>query len=136
MSYASNIWKYRFLVIPIGLETLLFKAPTIMAEFPYFDYYTEHLKFYGFYYTESLICGYLFIAPITFLLFGIKSILKNTEQKDMKKFLYLSLIVALVMAFFSIYMAGSLQRYVIDYAWILCIIASCLMLQIYENIDF
>lgn len=130
----SNL-KYRFQVIPIGIETLLFKIPTIMAEFPYFEHYTEHLKFYGFYYTENLICGYLFIAPITFLLFGIKNILREVEQKDMKKFLYLSLIIALIIAVLSIYMAGSLQRYVMDYAWILCIVASCLMLQIYRNID-
>lgn len=126
--------KYRWLVIPIGLQTLLFKIPLIIEHFPFFSYNSRALTFYGFYYTESLICGYLFIAPITALLFGIKKILKNAEQKDMKIFLYISLCIALFMACFSVYMAGSLQRYVMDYAWILCIVASCLMLQIYENI--
>lgn len=126
--------EYRAMVIPLGIQNLLFKIPLIIEEFPFFFFNNRTLTFYGYYYTENLLCGYLFIAPLCFIIFGIKKILKKVEEKDLKSFLYISLTVAMLICVFSIYMAGSLQRYIIDYAWILIIVAACLMLQLHKNI--
>ena len=107
--------------IPTGLFNNLFSIPRIVYEFPFIENYNHVLTFYGYYYSESMLGGLFIIAPICFSCFGIVKAYKKAENKELKLLITILLIVGLLIAVISVKMAGSIERYLMDYAWILII---------------
>jgi hypothetical protein len=110
-----------FYSIPIGLFNNLFSIPRIVYEFPFIENYNEILTFYGYYYSEAMLGGLFIIAPICFCCFNIYKAHKNADSKELKLLICVLLFVGLLIATASVKMAGSIERYLMDYAWIFII---------------
>ena len=109
----------RIFTIPTGIMANLFKVPNFVPYFPFITHSNDYLSFYGSYYIENLIGGLFMIAPICFFIFYIFKFNKKAENKELKIIVNSLSIVGLIIAIISVAMAGSNQRYLIDYAWML-----------------
>ena len=126
--------RYRWLTLPIGIYTQLFKLPITKDVFPFFTYDYGTIPFGGYYYVESLVCGLFILNPINiFLLFLIK--LKNKIQdKESYKYTCIFVAVSAIICIADIVLAGTLQRYSMDYAWLLNIASYMTLFIIVNNI--
>lgn len=109
----------RIFTIPVGVISNLFKVPHFVPYFPFITHSNDHLSFYGTYYIENLIGGIFMIAPICFFVFYIFKFNKKVENKELKVMVNVLTIVSISIACISVAMAGSNQRYLIDYAWMI-----------------
>lgn len=109
--------KSRIFAIPTGIIANIFSIPNFIPDFPFITSHNNLLEFYGYYYIENMIGGVFIIAPICFMNFGIIKANKKTENKELKFIINSLVIVGTLVAIISIMMAGSNQRYLIDYAW-------------------
>ena len=109
----------RIFTIPTGIMANLLKVPYFVPYFPFITHSNDYLSFYGSYYIENLIGGLFMIAPICFFIFYIFKFNKKAENKELKIIVNSLSIVGLIIAIISVAMAGSNQRYLIDYAWML-----------------
>lgn len=103
--------------VPTGLVTNLFGIPRFSFTFPFLETNTGNLTFYGYYYIETMFGGLFLLAPICFSVFGIYKANK-TSSKELKVIIWTLLVVGILIAIISIVLAGSIERYLIDYAWI------------------
>ncbi len=109
--------KSRIFAIPTGLIANIFSIPNFIPDFPFITNHNKLLEFYGYYYIENMIGGLFMIAPICFMNFLVIKANKKTENKELKTIINSLIIVGTLIAILSIMMAGSNQRYLIDYAW-------------------
>ncbi len=109
--------KSRIFAIPTGIIANIFSIPNFISDFPFIINHNKLLEFYGYYYIENMIGGVFIIAPICFMNFFIIKANKKTENKELKIIINSLVIVGTLIAILSIMMAGSNQRYLIDYAW-------------------
>lgn len=123
----SRIW-----VIPTGIVANFFSIPFFIAEFPFLTNHNELLSFNGYYYIENMIGGIFMLAPICFMNLYIIKANKKTENKGLKIIINSLLIVSLIIAIISLMIAGSNQRYLIDYAWMI-ILSGILIFMILYN---
>ena len=72
------------------------------------------------------------IAPICFFIFYIFKFNKKTENKELKIIVNSLLVVGISIAIISVAMAGSNQRYLIDYAWMLIYAGILIFASIYN----
>ena len=77
-----------------------------------------------------MIGGLFFIAPICFTIFAIFKVNKKIEKKELKILVNSLIIVGTLITIVSIMMAGSNQRYLIDYAWMFCLAGILIFLVI------
>lgn len=103
--------------VPTGLVTNLFGIPRFSFTFPFLETNTGNLTFYGYYYIETMFGGLFLLAPICFSVFGIYKANK-TCSKELKVIIWTLLVVGILIAIISVVLAGSIERYLIDYAWI------------------
>lgn len=124
----------RFSAIPTGLIANLFSIPNFVPDFPFIENHNKLAVFYGYYYIENMIGGLFIIAPICFMNFYIIKANKKSENKELKILANTLLIVAILITLISIMMAGSNQRYLIDYAYIYIISAILIFMIIYNSL--
>lgn len=125
---------YRILTIPVGILTQIFKLPIYTNTFPFFIHQYETISFFGYYYVESLVCGLFILNPINFALFFLISIRKKVKQKEIYNITCILTGVSILMCIANIVLAGTLQRYSMDYAWILNIASYLTIFMITDNI--
>ena len=123
----SRIW-----AIPTGIIANLFSIPIFKAEFPFLNNHNELITFYGYYYIENMIGGIFMLVPICFMNFYVIKLNRKTENKALKILINSLIVVALVIAIISIMMAGSNQRYLIDYAWMFILAGILIFMGIYN----
>ena len=109
----------RLFAIPVGLMCNLFAVPKFVGYFPFISHTNDLISFYGYYYIENMIGGLFMIAPICFFIFMIFKFNKKMKNKELKVIVNVLTVVGLILAVMSVMMAGSNQRYLIDYAWML-----------------
>ncbi len=109
--------KSRIFTIPVGLICNLFSIPNVIPDFPFITNHNKIVTFFGYYYIENMIGGLFILAPICFACFFIKGIYQKTKNKALKWGISLLLITGSMIAVVSIVMAGSTERYLVDYAW-------------------
>lgn len=109
----------RIYSVPIGLLCNLFTVPKIIPQFPFIAHSNDLGTFYGYYYIENMLGGVFMLAPICFACFEIVKFNKKIENKELKILVNMLVGVGLLIAIISTAMAGSNQRYLIDYAWML-----------------
>ena len=109
----------RLFTIPMGILSNLFKVPHFVPYFPFIAHSNDCATFYGAYYIENLIGGVFMVAPICFFIFYIFKFNRKSENKELKIIVNSLIIVGLLIACVSVAMAGSNQRYLIDYGWML-----------------
>ncbi len=122
----------RIYSIPIGILCNLFTIPKIVPQFPFIEYSNDLASFYGFYYIENILSGLFFLAPICFACFGIFKFNKKVENKELKILVNGLISVGSLIAILSVAMAGSNQRYLIDYAWMFIFAGILIFISIYN----
>lgn len=125
---------YRILTIPVGIITQLFKLPVTSNEFPFFIHQHSTIPFFGYYYVESMVCGLFILNPINLIVIFLIKLKNKIKEKEAYKFTCILSIVAAIIAIANIVLAGSLQRYSMDYAWILNIASYLTLFIIVSNI--
>ena len=111
--------KNRFMTIGIGLVCNLFGIPVFTTSFPFITTNQNLLSFYGYYYIEDMIGGLFILVPICFSIFSLPKLWKKSKNKEVCYAILTFSVVGLIICILSIMMAGSLQRYIIDYGWML-----------------
>ncbi len=125
--------KYRLLTIPAGLVISLFKIPRFVPQFPFIVQDSKTISFFGYFYTEDNIGGLFMLVPICFAVFFLPKLRGKFEDKKLEYIVKAFIIVGLLMCCLSIYNAGVLQRYLVDYAWLLIIASLIIILTFYKN---
>ena len=126
--------KNRIFAVPTGIVANLFSIPNFIPDFPFITNHNKLLEFYGYYYIENMIGGLFIIAPICFMNFLVFKVNKKMENKELKIIINSLIIVGTLTAILSIMMAGSNQRYLIDYAWMLILSGILIFLVLYNNL--
>lgn len=125
----SRIW-----AVPTGIITNFFSMPNFILDFPFITNHNDLTIFYGYYYIENMIGGLFILAPICFMNFLIIKANKKIENKNLKVLINSLVIVGLIIAILSIMMAGSNQRYIIDYAWMIILPGILIFMGIYNSL--
>ena len=68
-----------------------------------------------------MIGGLFILTPICFAIFSLRKLWKKSENKEVCYAILTFSVIGLILCIVSIMMAGSLQRYLIDYGWMLII---------------
>lgn len=126
-SLGSRIW-----AIPVGMLCNLFNMPQFIQQFPFIANNNNLATFYGYYYIEEMLGGLFFIAPICFCIFFIIKANKKIENKELKTLINSLIIVGSIIAVTSVIMAGSNQRYLIDYAWMFILAGILIFINLYN----
>ena len=116
----SNL-KNRVMTIGTGIVCNLFGMPSFTSSFPFIETNKNILTFYGYYYIEDMIGGLFILTPICFAIFSLRKLWKKSENKEVCYAILTFSVIGLILCIASIMMAGSLQRYLIDYGWMLII---------------
>lgn len=122
----------RIYSVPIGLLCNLFTVPKIIPQFPFIAHSNDLGSFYGYYYIENMLGGVFMLAPICFACFQVVKFNKKTENKELKILVNMLIGVGLLIAIISTAMAGSNQRYLIDYAWMLIFAGILIFISMYN----
>lgn len=117
MSHLKN----RFSTIGIGIICNLFGMPRFTMSFPFIATNQNVPTFYGYYYIEDMIGGVFVLVPICFAIFALRKLWKNSNNKKTCYAILTFTIVGLILCIVSLAMAGSLPRYLADYAWMFII---------------
>lgn len=125
--------KSRIFAIPTGLIANIFSIPNFIPDFPFITNHNKLLEFYGYYYIENMIGGLFIIAPICFINFLVIKANRKTENKELKFVINSLIIVGTLIAILSIMMAGSNQRYLIDYAWMFILSGILIFIILFNN---
>lgn len=125
--------KNRIFAIPTGIIANIFSIPIFIPDFPFIENHNKLLEFYGYYYIENMIGGLFIIAPICFMNFFIIKANKKTENKELKIIINSLVIAGTLIAILSIMMAGSNQRYLIDYAWMFILSGILIFIILFNN---
>lgn len=129
-----NNLENRLATIPVGIITQLFKLPVTSNEFPFFIHQNETISFFGYYYVESLVCGLFILNPINLILLFLIKLKKKIKEKEAYDFACVLTIVSIIICILNIVLAGTLQRYSMDYAWLLNIASYITLFIIVSNI--
>ena len=123
----------RFSSIPVGLFINLFSVPNFINKFPFIAHHNNFVTYYGYYYIENMVGGVFILAPICFMNFMVLKAFKKTDNKELKVLISTLLITATISAGLSAMMAGSNQRYLIDYAWMYILSGILIFMIFYKN---
>jgi len=124
----------RIWAVPTGIITNLFSMPNFILDFPFITNHNNLTIFYGYYYIENMIGGLFILAPICFMNFLIVKANKKIENKSLKVLLNSLVVVSIIIVILSIMMAGSNQRYLIDYAWMIILSGILIFMSIYNSL--
>ena len=126
--------KNRTMTIPVGIFTQLFKLPVTTNEFPFYAHQYSTMPFFGYYYVESFVCGLFVLNPINYMLLFLIGLKKKIKEKEAYNYTLIYTVVAFVICILTVVLAGTLQRYSMDYAWILNIASYLTIFIIVSNI--
>lgn len=126
--------KFRWLTIPVGLYTQLLKLPVTKNIYPFFEYEYSTIAFGGYYYLESFVCGLLVLNPINIILLFLIKLKNKIQDKEAYRYACIFVVVSTIVCIVNIVLAGSMQRYSMDYAWLLNIASYITLFIIVNNI--
>lgn len=126
--------KNRLFSIPTGIIANIFSIPNFIPDFPFIINHNKLMEFYGYYYIENMIGGLFIIAPICFMNFFIVKANKKTNNIELKVIINSLTIIGTFIAILSVMMAGSNQRYLIDYAWMFILSGILIFLILFNSL--
>ena len=124
----------RIFAIPVGIMCNLFNVPQFISSFPFIQNNNNLGTFYGYYYIENMLGGLFFVSPICFAIFYILKANRKSNNKELKIIMNSLAIVGFIIAILSVMMAGSNQRYLIDYAWMFILCGILIFSIIYNSL--
>ena len=118
-----------------GLITALFNLPLFKLDFPFVTSHELHLPTYSYLYVEDISAGLFFLSPICFVLFSIKSFIKNCKKEDRELLVFTTslIAVAFVIVGYTVLKAGFTARYFLDFGWMLVLAAIIIFFKNYES---
>lgn len=116
-----------------GLWCNLFSLPSFVGEFPFIGNHND-FNFNGYYYIENMIGGLFILAPICFFNAYVLKNIKDKENKPRNIMILIIFAVGIIIAALSVAMAGSTQRYIVDYAWLIILSGIFSFLKIYLSL--
>ena len=128
MSHLSNRWA----TIGVGIICSLFSIPNFIPSFPFIINHNELINFNGYYYIENMIGGLFILVPICFAIFKLPTIYRKSKNNELKVFVSTLIFVGIIEAILSVMMGGSMQRYIVDYGWMLILAGICIFVEIQE----
>ena len=94
----------------------------------------KQYHFFGYYYVESLVCGLFILNPINLILLFLIKLKKKIKEEEAYDFACVLTIVSIIISILNIVLAGTLQRYSMDYAWLLNIASYLTLFIIVSNV--
>lgn len=125
----------RLFSIPTGIIANMFSIPNFIPDFPFIINHNKLMEFYGYYYIENMIGGLFILAPICFMSFFIIKANKKTQNIELKVIINSLIIIGTFIAILSVMMAGSNQRYLIDYAWMFILSGILIFLILFNSLE-
>lgn len=126
MYHLSN----RVATIWTGIICSLFSVPNFIPNFPFIMNHNNLATFYGYYYIENMIGGLFILVPICFSIFKLPTVFKKSKNKELVSFIISLVIVGFIICFLSVTEAGSMQRYIVDYGWMITLAGICIILEL------
>ena len=129
-----NEIEYKFARVPFGLISYFFAPPIATIKYPYFVRSIEMMNFYGYCYYAAFAGGLVFLNPIILALLFIKKIKKHISN-ELFNFILCFIIVGILISIIEIILSsGIVQRYVVDFSWMIVFAAILVVFSIYEMI--
>lgn len=121
--------------IGLGIFSLLFQPLSVNSIFPFIHDMGADNVYQGLTLTERLIGGVYFLYPITII--GVYGMFKPKifKNKMEYRFVYTSVIIAVILAMLATQVAGILTRYHIDFVWLMIIATSISVFSCCERSD-
>lgn len=119
--------------IPIGLFTYLVQPPAISSQFPYLKDVSIETSYMGRTIVETFFGG--IFSTNLILLFGLflGRVRKSLQEKKLYAFSVLALVSGVIIAVADTEMAGLLQRYITDFTWLFALVASIVVMAMFEK---
>ena len=119
--------------IPLGFFTYFFQPPAISSQFPYLKNVSIETGYMGMTITEAFFGG-AFATNLT-LLFGLfpRCVKRELKEKRLYAFTLLALAASALVVVADTEMAGLLQRYITDFAWLLALAAAIVAMAMFEK---
>lgn len=119
--------------VPDGIFMYLFQPLSMRLEFPF----AEVTPFYSGYLGDTIrdwtFGGAFWTRPVLLAVFCIAAVKQELRQKKLRGFTFLCLGMALVVVVADTEMAGILNRYFMDFLWLLCMAAAVVLFQMAEK---
>lgn len=119
--------------IPIGLFTYFIQPPAISSQFPYLKDVSIETSYMGRTIVETFFGG--IFSTNLILLFGLflGRVRKNLQEKKLYAFSVLALVSGVIIAVADTEMAGLLQRYITDFTWLFALVASIVVMAMFDK---
>lgn len=105
--------------LPLGIWRYLFQPANVTNSFPYLTYTTSENTYLGQTIQETMYGGAFTCNLFCWVLLGWKKAWKSMKREQLSSFFLISVISALVIVCADTTMAGLLERYMTDFAWLL-----------------
>ena len=117
----------------LGIFTYFLQPLSVNAVFPFIHDFSSATTYQGLTLTEKLMGGVLWLYPV--LLIGVYGSLKRKVFTDKRAYrmVYLSVIMAVVLAVLDAQMAGLLTRYFTDFVWLMMIASTVTVFAYYDR---
>lgn len=111
------------------------QPPLVTSTFPFLNRTPMPGNFAGFDIKEAMYGGILLSHPLNLMVLALKNVKANLKEKKLWLTTWVLLAIVVLLAIFSGQYAGILRRYIVDFAPILGIVVSLVVLSLHENMD-
>ncbi len=129
--YSHKVYSLAKLVL--GYFQLLFQPPTLSLEYPFIHSIPVQSLYQGYCYRGPMFGGTLASTPILWVLCCSGQVKTILQQKKLADLLLACVIATAVIAGVAVLFAGLIHRYQADYAWLLLLAATLVLLALLEQ---
>lgn len=119
--------------LPLGIFMYLFQPGNLRLQFPFVEGASFYSSYLGATIRETTYGGAFFSHPVLLLLFCLPFVWKKLREKKAFGFAVVSLSMGLLVVLADTEMAGILNRYFMDFLWLLLIPAVLLVFCLWES---
>lgn len=119
--------------LPDGFFMYLFQPVSLRLSFPFAEVTALYSDYLGGTIRDWTYGGAFWIKPLLLVLFGFGVVREKLREKELFGPVALSIGMALLVIFADTQMAGILNRYYMDFLWLLIVPAIILLFQMLEN---
>lgn len=119
--------------VPLGVFAYFFQPPAVFAQFPFITETNLLNSYMGTTILESMFGGVLATQPILWLVALTKSVRAELKEKRLYAFVICSVVFSVIVAVADTQMAGILNRYYMDYSYLLLLPAVLIAFVLMEK---
>ena len=117
-------------VLPQILGYYLFQPPRLIPVFPWID--VPYMPVHPWQYTERMICGFLWFAPVCLLAFALPRVRRSLARHRLWGLVCTLLGLGVFELVFVSYKGGMDWRYVADFGWLLALGSAMMIPAVFE----